>query len=144
MRSESARAVVIKEDKILLIYIKEKDHIHYGIPGGKKKDNEIPEDTVIREVFEETSINVGNPIYIDQVTYKSEDIEKTHKLFLCEYIDGEPNLGECPEYEKMKRDKTFIFEPKWISISEISALEITPKVMKDLFIATLEKVNITR
>ena len=52
----SARAIIIKDDKIALVYSK-KFH-YYKFPGGGIKDNEDNIDALIREVKEEVGLNV--------------------------------------------------------------------------------------
>jgi ADP-ribose pyrophosphatase YjhB (NUDIX family) len=52
----TASAVIVKEGKVLLVYHKKMDVWLY--PGGHIEENETPDQTVVREVMEETSLPV--------------------------------------------------------------------------------------
>ena len=53
----SAYGIVIRENKILLL----KQTNGYDLPGGGMELGEIPEEAVVREVWEETGLTVKNP-----------------------------------------------------------------------------------
>ena len=52
----SARAIVFKNDKVLLVYSKK--YNYYKFPGGGIENGEKPEDALIREVREETGYQI--------------------------------------------------------------------------------------
>lgn len=54
----SAKALVIKEGKVLAIKIREQDEEWYIMPGGGQESEELLTDAVRREVVEETGIEV--------------------------------------------------------------------------------------
>lgn len=56
--SNSAKALVIKEGKILAIKIREQGEEWYIMPGGGQESEELLTDAVCREVAEETGIEV--------------------------------------------------------------------------------------
>jgi 8-oxo-dGTP pyrophosphatase MutT (NUDIX family) len=79
-----------------------KNHRGWDIPGGKVEQGENPDDTVIREVFEEASVAVGNsnlfhvqefPSLGWKIAYYRCDVikvhpfkkefETTHRKFMC-------------------------------------------------------------
>jgi ADP-ribose pyrophosphatase YjhB (NUDIX family) len=142
MKSESARALVFKEDNLLLIKVTENNYTHFVIPGGKKEPIEVLEETVIREVLEETNINVVNPRKLGVVSYTVADTEKVHTLFLCEFVSGNPILRESPEMKRMREDPTFVFQPMWVPLSQVGSLELTPKAMKELFVNSIERFKL--
>ena len=137
MKTESARAIVCKNNSVLLLFEKESNHEHYVLPGGKREENETLEETVIREVLEETSIVVTSPKLIETVTYTAGNTERVLHIFDCTDVSGEPVLGESPEKEKMKTDPNFFAKPVWIPILETNGLEITPKATIDVFTRTI-------
>ena len=53
----SCRAVIIKDNKVLLVHriknVNETLREYYVIPGGKQENNESDEETLVREVKEE-------------------------------------------------------------------------------------------
>ena len=83
----SIGVIVLKENKILLV------RHTYGAaagkllnPGGFVKQNELPTDAVIREVLEETGINV-TPVGMLSIRCAPRN---WYMVFLAEYISGEP------------------------------------------------------
>lgn len=140
MTKESAKAIVIKDNCALLLYVEEDGKKFYTIPGGKCEQGETPEDTVVRELFEETSIRVGNPNLLKKVKIEDGDYSKTFKLFLCDYVSGEPSLGDSPEKEKMKRNPGILYRPEWVSIEVALKSEITPKALSSHFKENLVKL----
>ena len=93
---KSVAAVVIKDNKVLL------GRHTYGagkgkliIPGGYLEKDELPEDAVKREVFEETNINI-NPTDIIGIRFNQKD---WYVIFSADYNGGiaKPNDEENSE-----------------------------------------------
>lgn len=86
----TASALILNDEKkVLLVYHKKYDVWLY--PGGHIEDNETPDEAVIREVKEETSLNVeiiGNKNL--SIEDKTADVTVLHKPYeiLCERIQG--------------------------------------------------------
>jgi len=51
-------AIILKDDKILLIHRKKNGEEYWVFPGGGVEDTETPEQGIIREVKEETGLDV--------------------------------------------------------------------------------------
>ena len=73
--------------------------------GGHFEEGESPYDCVIREVKEETSLDLISPQYRAVVTFNSDEYESEQMhLFTCTEFTGE--VGECNEGELCWIDKT--------------------------------------
>lgn len=117
------RAVVIgiinKEDKVLMIKrAKKEGNLEWAFPGGKVEENETKEEACIREVFEETGINVVVVNKLGERIHPDTNMSLTY--FLCKYISGDIKILNYDEIleidfknqEDLKRDiKTDIFPP---------------------------------
>lgn len=107
----SARGVIEKKEKIILIHRKkeEKDGTirdYYVLPGGKMEEGETPEETVKREIYEEIGIRVEPTKKM--MDYISEYDDSIQKIYICHYVSGEIGSGKGPEYtEKDKYEGTF-------------------------------------
>ncbi len=67
-------AIIIRDDRILLEKRKnDPGRGKWSVPGGIVEVGETLEQTVIREVKEETGLIVGNPVIIDAVTHITLD-----------------------------------------------------------------------
>ncbi len=127
----SSRALVVKDGKVLLIKRRKNGQHYYSIPGGKLEPGESLEQTVIREVAEETCISV-KPLKLI-ATCEDKDMHKSQNLFVCEYLSGEPILGDSVEKERMEKDSTNYYEPVWVDLNEAVYLKIKPDSTATIF-----------
>lgn len=83
----TASAVIIKEEKVLLVYHKKLNVWLY--PGGHIEENESPDETVVREVMEETGLTVEIIGEKDEtLADASADVSVLHHPYamLCELV----------------------------------------------------------
>jgi 8-oxo-dGTP pyrophosphatase MutT (NUDIX family) len=107
---------------------------YFSVPGGGIEAGETPDETVIREVMEETGCQVALKRLLYTLTIDGKDL---HSIYLCEYISGEPHLpADSPEAQKFSPDNRF--EPRWLPLSELATAEFTvwkpiaDQLLKDL------------
>lgn len=105
-RRPSARAVILKGDKIALVYATEEKY--YKFPGGGIHEDEDKKEALIREVREETGLNVipesireYGSVLRKQKSEKADDtvFEQENYYFLCETEDT-CGAQDLDEYEK--------------------------------------------
>ncbi len=117
----SAYAIVIREEKILLV----KENGKFHLPGGGIDLGEKPTDAVIRELKEETGVIVANPKLINvasgfftwQQLDKPNVVSHAQSLLLyycCDYYGVNVANIKLDDYEKAAG-----LTPKWISIGEL-------------------------
>lgn len=99
---------VTRERKILAL---KKSNSVWCLPGGKPEENETPEQTAIRESFEETGISVKKLRSPLQLTYK----DKVYFSYV-HVLDAEP------EIELSKEHKDY----KWVPLKKIPQLKFIP------------------
>ena len=123
-----ARGIIIKDEKVLLMFRKRKDRDDYYVfPGGHMRYGEKPIDTAIREIKEETTIKIKNlkPAY-DFINYT--DPEQRDYYFIGQWESGKPTLsGE----ESRRCSEENYYEPMWFKISKISELNLYPRAAKE-------------
>lgn len=129
MGKTSSRGLVIKDGKILLMYREKNGKQYFSVPGGKLEEGETPEQTVVRELLEETCLNVKPIKFLGK--FEHIDKEYEHNLFLCEYVSGEVKLGDSVEMEIMHDNPTNYFRPEWVEINRVLNLNIKPESMSD-------------
>ena len=131
MKSIRAVAVAIHKDKILLMRrIKERDEF-YVLPGGGVEENETVEEAVIREIIEEASLKIE----IKKLVYRHFYDDNSEQFFyLCDYISGEPKLGEGNELEEMRTSDKNFYEPLWFEIKNLPNLLLYPLEIRDWII----------
>src|SRR3989344_6107959 len=130
MKRIRAVAILIKDNKVLLIHRKNEKE-YFVFPGGGVENRETVEQAVVRELKEETTINVK----IDRLLYHHiYDNDTEHFFFLCDYISGEAKLADdSPEKEEMLGGKEF-FNPTWVEIKELRNSLLYPLEIRDLLL----------
>jgi ADP-ribose pyrophosphatase YjhB (NUDIX family) len=119
----SIYAVVVHDGKLLV----SKEQDRYTLPGGGINLGELPEDALLREVKEETGVDVRNPQLLDCrsdffVFNSSKQGKYAQTLLLyysCSYIGGDLSLAWLPEEDKSYHDM-----PEWVALSDLAELPI--------------------
>lgn len=130
MKKIRAVAILIKDDEVLLIHRKNKKE-YFVFPGGGVEEGETIEETVIREMLEETTMEIK----INKLLYHHIYDNNTKQYFyLCNYVKGEPKLSDDSEEKKKMQEGKEFYNPKWIKIEELKNMLVYPLEIKDLLI----------
>lgn len=119
-KRDTARGIVVHNGRILFIERWRPGMHYFSIPGGGIEKNETPEQTVEREIKEETSMVVR----VKEQVLEMHDGEFSHKIYLCERVSGEPKLPpDAPEALHMGDANRF--KPGWVPIERLPELPFT-------------------
>lgn len=133
MDDERHAGIVLREGKILMMHRVKNGYEYYVFPGGHRRQGEKGEETVEREVYEETGIEVK----VEKLAFSWADTEKKQKEFyyICSWVSGEePRLvGE----EKVRNSPENFFEPLWLPVSEIPKINTLPVYAKEWVMVNL-------
>lgn len=69
----------------------------WGLPGGRQEPGETDEETVAREIFEETGLKVWVERLILDEPYEGEGRYNRYLTYLCRAAGGTPRPGSEPE-----------------------------------------------
>jgi A/G-specific adenine glycosylase len=103
-----AAGVVYHHDKVLITRRKP-DGLLGGLwefPGGKVKDGESAQEACLREIREETGIEVNIESYLTRVKHAYTHFKIVMDVFRCSYVSGKIKLNAATDY-------------RWIKIEEI-------------------------
>lgn len=105
---KAVRCYLIKNNKVVVTKYKQgnKKEGYYDIPGGKIEKGEIPEETAIREMKEETGLKVKNLKYKGNMI-----IEYPNRIFDFDVFITNESEGEPQEFEENTSE--------WIEINEL-------------------------
>jgi len=125
----AVRAIILKENKILMALLEKTNE--YKFPGGGVEKNESFEDTLKREVLEETGYSVIKIFEkvgtITEYAIAKEGNDKIFKM-ISEYyavnIDDKQFEQKLDNYEK-----DLLFKPCWTEIEE--AYKVNKKIIND-------------
>ena len=106
--------ILIEDNKILLVKQKVSDQRNWSLPGGKLEQGETLEQGIIREMKEETDLNVEIVRLLYLCDVSASDNTLLHITFLLKRIDGNIELP-TNEFESNP-----ISEVKFVSVSDLS------------------------
>lgn len=138
----TASGVVLEQGHLLLV-----NHKRIGgwvPPGGHVEPNEMPEETVIREIMEETGIEVeivsdampssadaeamflARPLYVQAVkaVEKGETFYHVDFAYLCRVANRSENIGRLPQ----PLNNAEVKEARWIKLTELDRLPLAKNV----------------
>ena len=105
---KAVRCYLIKDNEVVVTKYKKgnKKEGYYDIPGGKIEEGESPKQTAIREMKEETGIEIQNLKYKGIMT-----IEYPDRMFVLDTFISREYEGEPQEFEENTSE--------WIDIDEL-------------------------
>lgn len=126
-----ATGVVIKDNKVLLIKRFNNGKQYYVFPGGGVEEGETVEEALIRELKEETSLNikVSRKLWTFDTEWLGQTIK--HVNFLVNNFSGSLGLGGP---EKEKNSEINSFELVWVPFTDVGGLALYPEEAKSGFI----------
>ena len=126
-----AVAIIVDNGKILLMHRINNGKEYHVFPGGGVENGETVEQAVLREVKEETSLEIK----IEKMLYHHiYDDNTEHFCYLCRYISGDPKLGDGNEARDMKESNANFYNPVWYEIKGLPQLLLYPLEIRDWFI----------
>jgi 8-oxo-dGTP pyrophosphatase MutT (NUDIX family) len=100
-RSIRYQGAILRDEYILLIQHREhaSGHSYWLLPGGGREDGETEEQCVLREMKEETGLDVKvERLLMDEPEHPGGAYQR-HKTYLCTILSGEAQPGYEPEPE---------------------------------------------
>ena len=116
---KAVRCFLIKDNKVVVTKYNKgnKKEGYFDIPGGKIENGEFPKQTAIREMKEETGIDIKSLKYKGIITIEYPDILFSFDVFISSEYEGKPH-----DFEKNTSE--------WIEINELLQKEkILPNII---------------
>lgn len=125
---KAARAIIIHDDNLLVMHRNKFGTEYSTLPGGAIDIGEAAEAAAVREVLEETSIQVANPrlVFIEH----AGDMYGDQYVFLCEYVSGEPKLSEDTHEHAINQMGQNLYEPKWLALADLPQASFVSEELK--------------
>lgn len=119
----SAKALIIKDGKMLASKINDNGDIFYIMPGGGQESEETLEEAVRREVKEEFGLIV-EPKTLEFVIegVKGESFHRVDLVFLCEYIKEIPDAEITGDHNQIGFD--------WLPIENLMNEPLYPSKLR--------------
>ncbi|MCX8035235.1 MAG: NUDIX domain-containing protein [Candidatus Dojkabacteria bacterium] len=127
--------IILKDDKILLMFRRKLDREYYTLPGGKQEPNENISDTLIREIKEETNLKIIKHRLLVEI--HDHLFQKYEYFFVCDKFVGYPELGG---EEKEKSCESNFYQLEWVPIERLSEINLLPHFIKYWLIENIESI----
>ena len=121
---DRAVVIIIDKDEILLLHRIKKGKEYYVIPGGTIEEGEKPEETAVREIKEETNLDIE----LGEVFCSVNDSWHNGVYFLAKKFSGELKLGG-PELKRINDNNQYQLE--WVHKDSLQKLLLYPKEVKE-------------
>ena len=116
----SVKGLIVKGHEFLALHKVSSRCEYFDLPGGKMKLNESAEETLRREILEETSLLV-RPIHLLQHwDFINDDYLIMGVIYLCEVLEGEITLSNEHDYYE------------WLPLTKESIPLLTPSLAHPL------------
>lgn len=127
--------IFILDSKNRLLFVKhtvkEENEEFWVIPGGGVEENEFSIDAAIREVKEETNLDIQIINLLFNLEEKTENGLRCTNYFLARDLDGNIELGSDPEFDE---NNQVLSDIRYFTKEEIMKLpKVYPEVVLDEF-----------
>lgn len=131
----AARALIILDQKLLAIKMRDRSGTFYILPGGGQRHGETLRDGLKRECLEEigTAVDVGELLYVREYIGKNHEFRSAHhafhqveSVFRCTLPDPD-GIGPGTEHDKKQ------VGVEWLPIDELTQHRFLPERIKPFF-----------
>ena len=135
----SAKAVIVKEGKLLAVKMHENGGTYYILPGGGQELGENLHQALERECKEElgAEVEIGELIFVREYIGKNHELAAYHShahqtefLFLCNVNQDTYNNGLIPDKGQIGTE--------WIPVKELLEYNFFPKALRTHLISYFE------
>ena len=123
MPYKRAAVILIQNNAILLLHRHKNGMDYFVFPGGHIEKHETPEETVLREIKEEASIDIT----VEKLLFEHEDSNAHQYYFLATRYSGTITLGG-EEKQRQTKENRYSFE--WVPIDSIQNTNLKPEEVK--------------
>lgn len=129
-----ARAIIMQDEKILTIRVNDADYYH--LPGGHVEIGETSEHAVIREIQEETGmeITLEKLVAVQEQFYQKKDSANHSVIFY--YLAKPKGKVKAENSIRMEQGRTKMIknELRWVTRDELKQMDLRPQSIKDLIL----------
>jgi len=131
MANKRVSAIIIESKKILLVHRIKPGKDYFVLPGGSVEENEDNIDALVREVKEETGLDVETERELWKVNNEYEG--RAQYIYLVSKYSGNLELGS-PEKERHSENNKYVLE--WHNIKDLKTVKFFPSEIKTNILET--------
>ncbi len=128
MNKKAVRAIIIKDDKILVMFRNKHGHKFYTLVGGQVDEGESLQQTLVREVKEETGLTITSASEVFYENHKSPF--NIQHIYICSVTsDSELKIQNHAEESIMNHMGMNTHTPMWVNFESFETLPFrTPQL----------------
>jgi 8-oxo-dGTP pyrophosphatase MutT (NUDIX family) len=133
-----AVAILIEDNKVVLIERHRADRHYFTFPGGGVDEDETVKQAVLREMMEETGLRVSVKSKVAEIWFQGNRQE----YFFVENLGGEFGTGTGEEYTRsspLDELRYGSYHPLWMPISELLNNPVLPVEMAEMVIKSVNE-----
>ena len=135
---KAARAIIIENGKILVMFRNKEGIKYYTLVGGRVNEYEKIEDGLAREVMEETGMTVTSSKLVYTESHAAPYNEQY--IYLCEVAPhNEIAIQDSAEEAQMNKVEINIHTPMWANLSSFKTLPFRTPQLQDAILRALKK-----
>ena len=123
-----SRAIIVRKSHIALIKRQRAGQTYYVIPGGGREPGETPEQTAIRESYEELGLTVSIDRLLARVVYHGRE----QFFFFAKVTGGHFGTGLGPEMTGKYPPDRGTFTPVWVPLQQVEYINLFPPSIAQL------------
>lgn len=124
----AVRAIVIKDQSILVMHRNKFGQEFYALVGGGIDYGESPEQALYREVAEETGLAIANHRLV--IVEDAGDVFGMQYIYSCDYVGGEPALAADSSEALIHAKGQNLYTPLWLPLSELPNVILQPRELQ--------------
>ncbi len=136
--AQAARAIIIENGKLLIMYRNKQGAEYYTLVGGRVDDSETIIEGLVREVCEETGLHItkGSHVYTED---HREPYNKQY-IYLCEVAPhADIAIQEYSEESQMNQVGVNIHQPMWVDSRAFERLPFRTPQLQAAIVKALKK-----
>lgn len=134
---KAVRAIIIKDNKLLTMHRNKFGQAYYTLPGGGIDFGETAEETLKREVREETNLHVTNHrlVFVEE----AGDPFGTQYVYLCEVSGDDMRLQEDSDEAKINQLGQNLYKPHWLPLEKLAKSTFLSDKLKDAILKAVRE-----
>ena len=134
---QAVRAIVIRDDNLLVMKRNKFGDVYYTLIGGAIGPAEAPEQALVRELLEEAGMTVqaAGLVFIEE----ADPLYGTQQIFLCDGAQGDPVLSPNSEKYRISQMGQNTYQSMWLPLSELPGVKFRSEALKQNILSSLTK-----
>ena len=135
---KAARAIIINGDKTLVMHRNKLGSQYFTLVGGRAEEHETPEQTLVREIREETGLEITKSRFVFYEDHPAPYNEQY--IFLCEVANPEAVAVQGTSEEgRMNKLGSNTHTPMWVEIKAFAQLPFRTPQLQDALVRCFKK-----